>query len=277
MNIPKYIDEFVKESARRGYCEMTIKNYRSNVGVFLNYFSKKEHPIHINESDIKEYLGQFDEPNTQRSHHGAVKLFYNICMGQKEKFKYIPYCRKSKKLPIVLSQNEMQRIFNACTNLKHKAILALMYACGLRISEVINLKPEHIDSSRMIINVIQAKGKKDRQVMLPKSLLEILRKYFLQYRPKEYLFNGQNSPQYSQRSINEFLKAYAKKAGVDKKKIYAHLIRHTSFTHLVECGTDINIIQRLAGHSSVKTTLSYCHISSNLISKINSPLNYIRL
>lgn len=113
--------------------------------------------------------------------------------------------------------------------------------------------------------------------MLPESLLKILREYFKEYRPKEYLFNGQNSNQYSSRSINEFLKTYADKAGVKNKRIYAHLYRHTSFTHLVEAGTDINLVQKLAGHSNVKTTLLYTHISHNLISKINSPLAQISL
>lgn len=276
MNIPKYTDEYVKELKRRNFSENSIKSYVSCLALFLSKMTK-EHPIHVNETDIKEYLGQFSEPNYQRSAHSAIKKFYEICLGQKDKFRHIPYCQKSKKLPIVLSQDEVQRIFNACTNLKHRAIMALLYGCGLRVSEIINLKPQHIDSSRMVINVIQAKGKKDRQVMLPENLLTILRDYYKQYRPKEYLFNGQKSLQYSSRSINEFLKAYAIKAGVKNKRIYAHLYRHTSFTHLVENGTDINLIQKIAGHANVKTTLIYTHISHNIISKIQSPLSQLQL
>lgn len=276
MNIPKYTDEYVKELRRRNFSENSIKNYASCLALFLSKMTK-EHPLHVNEADIKQYLSQFTEPNSQRSAHSAIKKFYEICLHQKDKFKYIPYCKKSHKLPIVLSQDEVQRIFNACTNLKHRAIMALLYGCGLRVSEVINLKPEHIDSSRMVINIIQAKGKKDRQVMLPETLLTILRSYFKQYRPQEFLFNGQNSLQYSSRSINEFLKTYADKAGIKNKRIYAHLYRHTSFTHLVENGTDINLIQKIAGHANVKTTLIYTHISHNLISKINSPLTQINI
>lgn len=276
MNIPKHLEYFVKEMTRRNYSQETIKNYQSCLALFLSK-QIKEHPLHINETDIRNFLSQFSEPNTQRGYHSAIKKFYEICLHQPNKFRYIPYCRKSKKLPIVLSQNEIQRIFNACNNLKHKAIMGLMYGCGLRISEVINLKPGHIDSSRMIINIIQGKGKKDRQVMLPLSLLELLRKYYTSYKPKEFLFNGQKSEQYSKRSINELVKTYAIKAGINQKRVYAHLFRHSSFTHMVETGTDINLIQRIAGHSNVKTTMLYCHLSDNLISKINSPINSIAI
>lgn len=151
-----------------------------------------------------------------------------------------------------------------------------MYACGLRVGEVINLKILDVDSSRMIINIRDAKGGKDRQVMLPENLLQLFRKYFIAYKPKIYLFNGQNSLQYSSRSISEFLKFYSVKAGLNKR-IYPHLLRHDSFTHLVESGCDIALIQKLAGHSSQKTTNLYLHISHNHISKINSPLNAIQL
>lgn len=276
MNIPKHTDIFVKEMKRRNFSERTIANYECSIKKFFSE-TDKEHPLHINEDDIKQYLAKFDEPNTQRSVHGAIKKFYEICLGQKDKFKYIPYARKSRKLPIVLSLDEIQRMFNACTNVKHKTILAVMYACGLRVSEVINLRICDIDSSRMVINIIQAKGKKDRQVMLPNSLLELLRSYYKQYRPNEYLFNGQSSLQYSSRSINEFLKQIANKAGICNKRVYAHLIRHCTMTHMLENGTDISIIQKIAGHSSVKTTQLYTHISNSLISKTYSPLQSISL
>ena len=156
MNFPKYELEFVNEMNRRNYSKETIKNYVSCLKMFFEYFKLKEHPLHINETEIKEYLGKFKVTNTQRSQHGSIKKFYEICIGQKEKFKYIPYARKEQKLPIVLSQEEIQKMFSVCDNKKHKVILALLYSCGLRVSELINLKWEHIDRSRMVINVIQA-------------------------------------------------------------------------------------------------------------------------
>ena len=278
MNIEKYVQLFSDELQRKGFRYNSIKNYCACVNSFLIHFNLvAEKPSEINEMMIKKYLLSFNEHNTQRSNHSAIKAFYKYIGKQPNKFKYIEYCKRSRRLPIVFSQDEIQRLFNACSNLKHKAILSLLYSAGLRISEVINLKIIHIDSSRMVINIINAKGGKDRQVMLDKNVLELLRKYYSQYKPKEYLFNGQFSLRYSERSINEFLKTYAKKAAIHNKKIHAHLLRHTSFTHLVEQGTDINLIQRIAGHQSVKTTNLYLHLSHNLISKIQSPIAAINL
>jgi len=276
MNISEHIRYFEQEMKRRNYGDRTIENYSSCLKVFFGQ-STKDHPKNINEDDIRIFLGKFDESNTQRAYHSAIKKFYLVCLNQPNKFKYIPYAKKSHKLPIVLSPEEVQRMFDCCTNLKHRAIFSLLYACGLRVSEVINLKITHIDSSRMVINIIQAKGKKDRQVMLPESLLKLLRAYFKQYKPEEYLFNGQNSNQYSSRSINEFLKQIAVKAKVDNKRIYAHLIRHCTFTHMLENGVDLTLIQKVAGHSSIKTTQGYTHISNSLISRTFSPLSQIML
>jgi len=276
MEIRNHLIEFSNEIKRKGYRDQSVKNYVSCVDRFLSYFKDRPQPKAINESDIKNYLAQFKEHNTQRAHHGAIKCFYKYVIRQPDKFKFIEYCKRSRKLPIVFSVEEIQRLFNACSNLKHRAIIALMYSTGLRVGEVIALKIEDIDSSRMVINILNAKGGKDRQVMLNQNLLDLLRNYFKQYKPKEYLFNGQFTSQYSQRSIAQFLKHYADKAGLNKR-IYPHLIRHCSFTHLVELGTDINLIQRLAGHQSVKTTNLYIQTSHALISKIQSPLTQISL
>ncbi len=278
MNIPKYTEQFRNEITRKGFRKTTIKNYTSCIEVFLRYFDKEvAEPIKINEQQIKDYLSTFKTQNTQRANHSAIKCFYLYTLKQPNKFKYIEYCKRDRNLPIVLSVEEIQGLFNACTNIKHKAIISLLYSTGLRVSEIINLRINHIDSSRMIINILDAKGGKDRQVMLTDSVLELLRNYYKIYKPKDFLFNGQNDPKYSSRSINEFLKSYAKKAGINNKRIYAHLMRHTSFTHMVENGTDINLIQKIAGHSNVKTTLLYTHISHNLINKITSPINNIKI
>jgi len=276
MEIRNHLIEFSNEIKRKGYREQSVKNYVSCVERFLNHFIDKPQPKAINEADIKAYLSIFTEHNTQRAHHSAIKCFYKYVVHQPEKFRFIEYCKRSRKLPIVLSVEEIQKLFNACSNLKHRAIIALMYSTGLRVGEVIALKISNIDSSRMIINIQNAKGGKDRQVMLNQNLLDLLRGYFKAYHPKEYLFNGQNSIQYSERSIAQFLKHYAGMAGLNKR-IYPHLIRHCSFTHLVENGVDINLIQRLAGHQNVKTTNLYIQTSHTLISKIQSPLAQICL
>lgn len=278
MNIPKHIEAFRNELTRKGFRKNTIDNYVSSVHVFLNNFEGLEtEPVRINEQQIKDYLIRFKSHNTQRANHSAIKCFYKYVLHQSNKFRYIEYCKRDRRLPIVLSQDEIQRLFIACSNLKHKAILSLLYSAGLRISEVINLKIQDIDSSRMVINILNAKGGKDRQVMLDQKVLLLLREYYKAYHPKIFMFNGwKNEPQYSERSVNEFLKTYARKAGINKR-VHAHLLRHCSFTHMVEAGTDINLVQRLAGHSSVKTTSIYLHTSHNLISKIQSPINCIQL
>lgn len=276
MNISEHTNSFIQEMKRRNYSQNTIDNYASCIGVFFS-LSKKDHPKNINEQDIKDFLGTLKQTNTQRNYHSAIKKFYDVCLGQKEKFKYIPYTRKDGKLPIVLSVEEIQKMFSICENTKHKVIMALLYSCGLRVSELINLKWENIDRSRMIINIIQAKGNKDRQVMLTPQIIPLLEKYWSEYKSKIYVLNGwKNEPQYSERSVGQVVKQLAQKAGINKR-VYTHLMRHCSFTHMVENGTDINLIQKLAGHSSVKTTAIYTHISHNLISKIQSPLSNIIL
>lgn len=278
MNIGKYIQQYSDDLRLKNYADNTIANYCSQVELFLKQFEPvATKPSEISEKQIKEWLLKANTINSRKHRISAVKLFYQLTGKQPLKFKYIEYPRSEKKLPIVLSQQEIQRMFNACENLKHKVILSLLYSCGLRVSELLNLKWNHIDRSRMIINIISAKGKKDRQVMLSKSIIPLLENYYLEYRPKDYVLNGQFSIQYSENSVNQVVKQLAKKAGINNKRVYTHLMRHCSFTHMVESGVDINLIQKLAGHANVKTTAIYTHISHNLISKIPSPLESINL
>lgn len=275
MQITNNVVKFEKELRFKKYRENSIQNYVSYLKVFLDHFKDRPDVKHINEQDIKSFLSQYTEHNTQRAYHSAIKVFYKYVAHQPNKFRFIEYCKRSRKLPIVLSPDEMDRIITAATNLKHRTIICLMYSCALRVSEVINLKVKDIDYSRGIINIIDAKGGKDRQVMLAPELVDILNNYISEYKVSDYLFTGQFDPQYSERSIAQFLQKYADKAGI-QKRVYPHLLRHTSATHFVEAGTDINLLQKLLGHSSVKTTALYTHISSSLISRMPSPLRNIK-
>lgn len=278
MEIPKYVNLYRKDLQLKNYAESSIENYVSQIKTFLYYYNRKfTEPSKINELAIKDWLLQSNSINGRKHRISALKLFYRLTIKQPMKFKHIEYPRYEKKLPIVLSQEEIQRMFDVCFNLKHRVILALLYSCGLRVSELINLRWEHIDRSRMIINIIGAKGNKDRQVGLNSSIIPLLEKYYREYKSQFYVLNGQNdSAQYSSRSVGEVIKQLAKKANLSKR-VYTHLIRHCTFTHMVEQGTDINLIQRIAGHNNVKTTSIYCHISHNIISKINNPINAISL
>jgi integrase/recombinase XerD len=277
MNVGKYVQMYSEDLKLKNYAKSSIENYCSQVSLFLNYFNDKvTKPSEINERDIKDWILLGNSINSRKHRISAVKLFYQLTGKQPLKFKHIPYPKKDKKLPIVLSVAEIQKMFTVCENLKHKAILSLLYSTGLRVSELINLKWKDIDRSRMIINVIGGKGMKDRQLPLNKVLIDVLVAYYHEYKSVQYVFNGQNTPQYSDRSVLEVVKQLAAKAGINKR-VYTHLIRHCTMTHLVEQGLDINIIQRLCGHSNVKTTAAYLHISHNLISSIQSPLNAIKL
>ena len=254
----------------------TQSNYISCVNNFLNKFSNYREPKEVPTQEIKEYLLTFKTINTRKHNLCAIKSFYKLSVGMPSKIDKIPYPKSDKKLPQVLSVEEVQKMFNVCENLKHKVILALLYSCGLRVSELINLRWRNIDRSRMIINIIGGKGNKDRQVMLTKSLIPLLEKYYKEYKTKDYILGGQFGEQYSSRSVLQVMKQLGSKAGINKR-VWTHQMRHNSFTHLVEKGVDINLISRLAGHQNVKTTLIYTHISHNIVSKISSPLENISL
>lgn len=275
MDIRKWCNRYSTDSKLKYSSKNTQENYLSSVNSFLNYFKEEIEPKSISNDKIKNWLLTFDTINTRNHKLCAIKSFYEITVRMSLKLDKIPFAKKDKKLPIVLSVDEVQKMFDVCENKKHRVILALLYSCSLRVSELINLKWKDIDRSRMVINVIQGKGKKDRQVGLNNKLIELLTEYWNEYKSNEYVLNGQSSLQYSKESVGNVVKSLAKKANITNKHIYTHLIRHTSATHMVENGIDINLIQRLLGHSSVKTTNIYLHISHNHISKIKSPLEDI--
>lgn len=257
----------------------TQKNYISCVSVFLDKFKDYEQPKAIPTESIKSWLLSTECINSRNHRLCAVKSFYQITVGMPSKIDKIPYSRKAQALPMPLSLDEVSELFKACKNKKHTAIMSLLFGCGLRVSEVLNLKPAQIDRKRMVIHIINGKGAKDRFVPLDEKVLKLLEEYYKEYRPITWMFNGQfstkeNPTQYTSRSINQFLKDIAKDAGINKD-IYSHLGRHSYATLLVESGIDLGLIQNILGHKSQKTTLIYAKISSARISKIKSPLNSI--
>lgn len=277
MQIGKYQQKLSDYMKYKRYAKNSIDNYVSCIGKFLKHFENEAtKPSEISADKIKAFLAGLNGANTHKAYLCAINLFYSKIGNQPHKLDKVDYPKQSKKLPVVLSTDEIQRMFTSCHNLKHKVILTLIYSCGLRVSELINLKWCNIDRSRMIINIVGAKGNKDRQVALSSSIIPLLEKYYYQYKSKEYVVNGQFRPQYSETSVLNIVKDLGVKAGI-KKRIYTHLLRHCTFTHMVEAGTDINLIQKLAGHNNVKTTMVYCHLSDNLISKIKSPIEGINL
>lgn len=265
MNISEHITFFEQEMKRRNYGQQTIENYSSCLKKFFSQ-SVKDHPKNINERDIRNFLGTFSEPNTQRAYHSAIKKFYEVCLGQKEKFKYIPYAKKSSKLPIVLSVEEVQRMFDVCENKKHRLILALLYSCSLRVSEVTNLKISDMDGKQKLVLIRQSKGKKDRYTAISENVLNILREYFKEFKPKEYLFEGQYGGQYTVRSCEEIYHKY-----IDRDTSF-HNLRHSGITSMIEAGTNILAICAAVGHNRAQTTAIYYHVSPKFLSQIQTPI-----
>ncbi len=206
----------------------------------------------------------------------AIKFYYERILGGQRKAYYIDRPRREKTLPTVLSEEEIIQILLSVENIKHKAILMTIYSAGLRISEAIHLKIKDIDSKRMQIRVEQGKGKKDRYTLLSVKTLKILRKYFSEYKPKIWLFEGQGGKQYATRSIQNILKMATARTDI-KKHVTVHTLRHSFATHLLENGTDLRYIQNLLGHESSRTTEIYTHITTKGFDQIKSPLDKLNI
>lgn len=248
------------------YSDRTIKSYLFYINQFL---SSVNIPLtRLISSDFQSYLDdyKFTSVSQQNQVINAIKFLYKEVLNKKYDKVNFKRPKSEKKLPKVIDHNHIIEQLSKIKNLKHKSILTLTYSVGLRVSEVINLKIEDIDPKRMLIHIKNAKGRKDRIVPLSKNVLELLREYFKEYKPKGYLFNGQNSDQYSIQSCQKLYKKY-----IDQNSSI-HTLRHSSATNLLEKGTDLRIIQKILGHSSLKTTEIYTHVSNQILSKVNLPI-----
>jgi len=251
----------------QNYSTNTINCYLSYLKLFLDKNNNLS-PGHLTQKNLEDFIYgyKFTSISQQNQIYNSLKLFYkNILKSNLTKIN-LERPRKEKHLPQIIDKEFLVDQINKIQNLKHKAIISLGYSVGLRVSEVINLKINDIDSKRMVISIKNGKGRKDRIVPLSQNVLELLRKYWLEYRPKEYLFNGQNSLQYSSTSCNSIVKHYL------GKDYHFHLLRHSCFTHLIESGVDSRLIQKLAGHSNIKTTEGYMQVSTNVLNNIKLPL-----
>lgn len=276
-DLDKLISDFSNRLKIQRYSHSTIKSYANTLKSFLIHFQKE--PENLILDDIEKYIDhkiRYGKISIAFQKHllGSIKLFYKTMYRRNLSLNYLLPKRQEYKIPPVLSKDEVAKILNSVNNLKHKTILSLIYACGLRLSEAINLKLSDIDSSRMIISIRQSKAKKDRQIMLSEKLLNLLREYYKVYKPVTYLFEGQSGRTYSPRSVQQILKDALQKAGI-KKKASVHTLRHSFATHLLEAGTDIRYIQHLLGHNSIKTTQIYTHVASSDLFKIKSPFDYL--
>ena len=271
------INSFEKHLQSKRYSASTIKTYVDSLATFFRFFHAKpiqeidnEDLIHFNNTYI---LAQQLSQSFQNQIVNAIKLFYAARKGMKLNPELVHRPRREHRLPNVLSKEEVKAILNAPTNLKHKTMLSLIYSCGLRRSELLNLKPLDIDSKRNVVIIRQSKGKKDRIVPLSPKILELLRAYYLSFKPKTWLFEGQiENEQYSEKSLQNVLKQSLAKCNISKP-VTLHWFRHSFATHLLESGTDLRYIQELLGHRSSKTTEIYTHVSTNNIQNIISPFD----
>lgn len=269
-------DEYIEKLKLRRYSENTIRTYKAMFSDFINFFPDKNIDD-ISENDIKQYhLYLVRVKNVSESYQNqsinAIKFYYEKVNHNPRKAYELERPRRSHKLPNVLSEEEIQLIFQQITNLKHKCILYAIYSGGLRVSEVINLKIEDIDSKRKLILIRNAKGKKDRVTLLSEKLLILFKEYNEEYKPKQWIFGGQNGGKYSVRSVDKILKINVKKAGIIKN-VTVHTLRHSFATHLLERGTDLRYIQNLLGHNSSKTTEIYTHVTKRGLCKIKNPID----
>jgi len=271
--------KFTDHLIQRRYSWHTIRNYTHCLTVFLKAHYNEQHKYEpcIIENFCRQLAKQNVGENTLNMYINALKYFCEHILGMPPFEMHWVRPKRAHTLPSVLSIGEVKRLFQQLDNIKHRCMLYLAYGCGLRVSEIINLKIADIDSERMQIHIKGAKGKKDRMVTLPESALYLLREYYKQYKPKTYLFESTIAGQpYSANSIQTIFRRAKNRARINKKASL-HTLRHSFATHLLESGTDIRLIQALLGHSNVRTTMIYTHVTNKTLAKVRSPLDNLGL
>jgi integrase/recombinase XerD len=272
----KLRDQMEMDMKLRRLSPRTIATYLTCIKNVALYFRKS--PAKLSDEEIRDYLYYLiEERKASQARisqcYSALKFFFEHTIQRPWNHQRIPRSKQRKKLPGVLSRQEVESIFSATENLKHRAILMTIYSAGLRISEATRLKVSDVDSGRMTIRVSEGKGLKDRYTLLGERNLELLRLYYKAYRPSDWLFPGKDpSEPIDVSSVQRVFRASLYKAGI-KKKASVHTLRHSFATHLLESGVDLYYIQRLLGHKSAGTTSVYLHVTGKDIGKIRSPID----
>jgi integrase/recombinase XerD len=273
MEIQEFLKKLEVELKISKNSEYTLRNYLTMNKKFLNYINKN--PENITEDDLKIYIADNFSKRSAIStilFLSAIKYSFNSILGKDITLK-IKRPKREKRIPSVLTKQEVLDLFKAISNKKSKLMISLLYASGLRVSEITNLKIDDLDFEEKIGHVRQAKGKKDRIFNIPEFLREELKKQFEKQKEfnQQYLFSGPKG-KISERNIQKIVKNTKEKAGI-KKEVHPHTLRHSFATHLLENGTDIRKIQELLGHADLSTTQIYTHISTQELKKIKSPID----
>ncbi len=268
-------EEYLLKLELKRYSNNTVRIYVPFFEMFINFYRDRELNT-LDESDIRAFLQHLIRKKLSNSYINqvinAIKFYYEVVLEMPNRFYDIERPRREYKLPKVISKEEVIDIINNTNNIKHRCVVELLYGSGLRNSELLNLKITDIDSKLMLVRVENAKGNKDRHTLLSKNALDNLRIYFKEYKPKEYLFEGQKGGKYSAESVLRIVKMATEKAGI-RKSVSPHILRHSFATHLLESGVDLRQIQVLLGHNSSKTTEIYTHVATNTFKTIKNPLD----
>ena len=253
------MSEFERQLLLRNNRKATIDTYNGILKAFLVYFKKD--PRSVTQTEFENWLLTLKSTAYKTQAIYTMRKFYTCVLNMPYHLSTVPIPKSEKYLPEILNYAEVERLINAISNLKQRACIQLIYSCGLRISEVIAIKVEHIDGQRMQLKIRDSKGAKDRIVPIPEQTLQLLRQYYAAYKPTNYLFFGQMHEQYDVRSIQQVFHRAKAKAGI-RKKVTVHSLRHSRATHLVDNGVDMSMIQRFLGHANIKTTTDfYLHTS----------------
>lgn len=264
----------------RQYAVQTIQAYSYALRVFLNWLGEINHREvrveHVNNYMKHLVIERSVSRSYQNQHVNAIKSFYKFTISIHLSADMILRPRREYKLPHHLTREEVSKIFSSLGNLKHRAMVSLVYACGLRLGETIRLRLTDIDASQRLIVVRQSKGNKDRVVPVPESILHLLNEYAMAFTPKVYLFEGQfEGDPYTERSLQQVFKGAVRKSGIRQTEASLHWLRHSYATHLLEMGTNLRDLQSLLGHKNIKTTEGYTHISSTKFTHIVSPFDVL--
>ncbi len=267
-----YLKLIEKELKYRDYSLKTIKSYLRCIKEYLEFI--KPNFKYLNESKVKSFLINKQDnkysPQTINLYLNSIKFFYREVLKQSKKIN-LKFAKRNQKLPIVLSRNEITHLINSTQNLKHKLILSLSYGAGLRVSEIVNLKVWDINLEELTIHIKNAKGKKDRISIIPKKLKKEIGNVMIYKSPCDYLFESERSGKLSERSIQKIFENALNKSNIKKQATF-HSLRHSFATHLLENGVDIRYVQELLGHSNIRTTQIYTHVTNPNLKNIKNPL-----
>jgi integrase/recombinase XerD len=276
--MPSLRKRMLEDLRVRNYSARTIDTYVRCVTQYASHFGKS--PDLLGPSDIRAYQlylieGKRVSWSTFNQTVCALRFFYQVTLGQKWVVEHIPFPRREKRLPVVLSVGQMDSLFRSVGNLKYRTVLMTMYSCGLRVSEAVNLSVNDIDGERMLVRVCQGKGKRDRYVPLSATLLGVLRRYWKAYKPRRCLFPGRAAGEpISISTIQKACSGARRKAGLTKP-VTTHTMRHCFGTHLLEAGVDLRTIQMLLGHSSLTSTSVYLHVATPALKTSASALDVL--